>query len=143
MSSAKKRYLVRLVQYRSSLPQGGRERPIITSLSEDLRDLGSRVSDAPAAVMTNGERPRSCALRPSLNDILISGASLTAAYTATGKIWVVVVIPFGVILVGAALGISSAISQGLRFHILRLMKVEESLDGDGSLGPHPTTPPAG
>jgi len=52
------------------------------------------------------------------------GAGAVAGLATTGSEWILVVsVSAGIILCGAAQGIAGALEQGLRYHLLRLMKV--------------------
>ena len=50
--------------------------------------------------------------------------------SAAGRPILLVVVPAGIIICGAATGIAQALQIGLRTHILRLMGIEEADHGE-------------
>ena len=55
------------------------------------------------------------------------GAGAVAGLVTSGSVWAVLVsVPAGIIICGAAQGIGAALDQGLRYHLLRLMNVPPS-----------------
>ena len=83
----------------------------------------------------------------SLAEILTtSGGTATAAagYYATGDLLVVLAVPVGIIVLGAAQGVSEGLRIGLRSKVLAFMGVEDPDRHEGGGPPEtpPPTPPA-
>lgn len=61
------------------------------------------------------------------------GTGAVAGLVTTGSEWALLVsVPAGIILCGAAQGIAAALDQGLRYHLLRIMNVPP--DAGSSVG---------